>query len=150
MRSRAPARPRERRRVLVDTGAFHAFADASDAHHREAVAIFTGLRDRGDYLLTTSFIVAETHALLLNRLHRQAAVRFLQDTEEGTRIAVIWVTPNDVQAGRQIIYHHEDKQFTLTDVTSFAAMERLGISSAFTFDRHFAQYGFRVLTPDQF
>lgn len=27
-------------------------------------------------------------------------------------------------------------------------MERLGITRAFTFDRHFEQYGFTVLTPD--
>ena len=113
------------------------------------MAIFTDLRDKGDYLLTTSLIVAETHALLLNRLHRQAAVQFLQDTERGTHIVVIWVTPNDVQAGRHIVYRYEDKRFTLTDAISFAVMERLEIGYAFTFDRHFAQYGFALVTPER-
>ncbi len=28
-------------------------------------------------------------------------------------------------------------------------MERLRIGTAFTFDRHFAQYGFAVLGPDE-
>lgn len=91
MKSRAPSR--QKRKVLIDTGAFYAFADASDAHHRESVAVFTDLRDKRDYLLTTSFIVAETHALLLNRLNREAAIQFLKDTEEETHISVIWVTP---------------------------------------------------------
>ncbi len=65
-----------RRKVLIDTGAFYAFADADDTHHRDAQAIFVDLRARGDYLLTTSLIVAETHALLLNRLSRRAATQY--------------------------------------------------------------------------
>ena len=144
MTPRAPTH--HKRKVLVDTGAFYAFADASDAHHPESVAIFTDRRDKGDYLLTTNFIVAETHALLLNRLHRQAAIQFLKDMEEGTHIAVIWATPNNVKQARQIIYRYEDKEATLTDATSFAVMERLHIDQAFTFDRNFAQYGLDVLT----
>ena len=36
----------------------------------------------------------------------------------------------------------------MTDAISFAVMERLHITRAFTFDRHFAQYGFTVLSPD--
>lgn len=141
----ARAAARHKRRVLIDTGAFYAFADQSDAHHHEAVALFTDLRDHGDYLFTTSFIVAETHALLLNRLHRPAATRFLQDTEAATHIAVVWVTPTDVKHARQIINRYEDKSFSLTDATSFAVMERVGIAHAFTFDRNFAQYGLAVL-----
>jgi predicted nucleic acid-binding protein len=33
----------------------------------------------------------------------------------------------------------------MCDAVSFAVMERLGISAAFTFDAHFAQYGWSVL-----
>ena len=32
--------------------------------------------------------------------------------------------------------------------SSFAVMERLRIGEAFTFDRHFAQYGFVMLGPE--
>lgn len=141
---------RSLRRVLIDTGAFYAFADESDRHHREAVAIFSNLVDNRDYIFTTSFIISETHALLLNRLHRQAAIQFLRDTEKGTNVAVVWVTPNDVRQGREIVYRHDDKKFSLTDATSFVVMGRLKINQAFTFDRNFAQYGLSVLAPGQF
>ena len=88
MKSPTPSR----RRVLIDTGAFYAFADADDTHHRSAQTIFSSLTNRSDYLHTTSFIVAETHALLLNRLSQQAATQFLKDIDEETHIVMVWVT----------------------------------------------------------
>jgi len=54
----------------------------------------------------------------------------------------------DEVRARHIIYQYDDKAFSMTDAISFAVMERLHITRAFTFDRHFAQYGFTVLTPD--
>ena len=84
----------------------------------------------------------------MNRLSRQAAEQFLRDTEQGTRIRVVWIRPGDVTRAREIVYRYGDKDFTLTDATSFAVMERLGIRHTFTFDHHFSQYGFTVLTAD--
>ncbi len=46
------------------------------------------------------------------------------------------------------LYQYDDKDFSLTDATSFAVMERIRVPYAFTFDRHFAQYGFTVLTAN--
>jgi uncharacterized protein len=53
-----------------------------------------------------------------------------------------------VRRGREIIYRYGDKDFTLTDATSFAVMERLAITRAFSFDHHFSQYGFTILSGD--
>jgi predicted nucleic acid-binding protein len=60
----------------------------------------------------------------------------------------VWVTPADVERSKAIIYQYDDRGFSRTDATSFAEMERLRIPTAFTFDRHFAQYGFTVLTAN--
>ena len=59
------------------------------------------------------------------------------------------VNVQDEQRARAIIFSQTDKNYSLTDATSFAVMERIGISIAFTFDRHFAQYGFAILGPDE-
>ena len=71
----------------------------------------------------------------------------MKDTENGTQIPVIWVTPNDVRQARELIYRFEDKKYSLTDATSFVVMDRLNLSHSFTFDRNFTQYGLAVLTP---
>ena len=133
------------RRTLVDTSAYFALLDADDANHHQARTISTRLIAENWCLFTTSFVLAETHALLLNRLGRQMATRFLRDMEHSPT-TIVWVTPRDVQRARAIIYQYDDKDFSLTDATSFAVIERLRIPTAFSFDRHFAQYGLTVLS----
>lgn len=92
-------------------------------------------------MLTTNFVVAEAHALHLNRLGRGVARAFLASLDTSSTV-VVRVTEDDERRGRAIVFRYADKDFSLTDATSFAVMERLGVRHAFTFDRHFEQYGF--------
>lgn len=140
----SPRRASQGRRTFVDTSAYFALLDADDANHTQARTISQRLIAEGSHLFTTSFVLAETHALLLNRLSQPFATRFLREMEHSPT-TLIWVTPRDVERAKAIIYQYTDKDFSLTDAASFAVMERLRISAAFTFDRHFAQYGFSVL-----
>ena len=133
------------RRVLVDASAYFALLDQDDANHAQARTISHRLIAESWRLFTTSFVLAETHALLLNRLSQEVATRFLRDMAHSPT-TLVWVTPADVERGKAIIDQYEDKDFSLTDATSFAVMERLRVPAAFTFDRHFAQYGLTVLT----
>jgi uncharacterized protein len=133
------------RRVLVDASAYFALLDNDDDYHAQALIIRDRLIAERWRLFTTSFVLAETHALLLNRLSQEIATRFLHDLEQSTT-TLVWVSPADVQHAKAIISQYNDKDFSLTDATSFVVMERLHIPYAFTFDRHFAQYGLTVLT----
>jgi predicted nucleic acid-binding protein len=133
------------RRALVDASAYFALLDNDDDYHAQALSIRDRLIAERWRLFTTSFVLAETHALLLNRLSQEIATRFLHDLEQSTTM-LVWVTPADVQHAKAIISQYDDKDFSLTDATSFVVMERLRIPYAFTFDRHFGQYGLTVLT----
>ena len=42
---------------------------------------------------------------------------------------------------KEILARHTDKDWSLCDAISFALMESRGVQLAFTFDRHFRQYG---------
>ena len=139
-----PRRASQTRRAFVDTSAYFALLDTDDANHAQSLTIRDRLIAERWRLFTTSFVLAETHALLLNRLSQELATRFLRSMEQSST-TLVWVTPADVERAKAIIYQYTDKDFSLTDAASFAVMERLRVSSAFTFDRHFAQYGFTVL-----
>jgi predicted nucleic acid-binding protein len=131
-------------RLFADTSAYFVLYSLDDAFHARAVMVATNGRRR---LFTTNYVVAETHALLLRRLGRSVAIQFLKDIDQSPSV-IARVRLSDDERARAIIFAQKDKDYSLTDATSFAVMERLHIGTAFTFDRHFAQYGFTVLGPD--
>jgi predicted nucleic acid-binding protein len=123
--------------VMVDTSAVYALLDRSDANHAQAVALLTKMRDTGDIIVITNFVVAETHALILSKLGYPVARSWL----EGQCWPVERATVEDEERAVEIICSYKDKTFSHTDATAFAVMERLGIRTAFAFDKHFTQFG---------
>jgi predicted nucleic acid-binding protein len=131
----------------VDTSAYFAFIAPRDTNHEQAISISRVLANQSWRLFTSNYIVAETHALLLARLGRATAFTFLQEIDRSTT-QLVRATHADERRAREIIERYTDKDFSLADAISFSMMERLNIRSAFTFDQHFAQYGFMPLTSE--
>ena len=134
------------RRSFVDTAAYYALADADDANHPSARVILTQLWTERWRLVTTNFVLAEIHALVLHRLGRTPALRALSNIRSSPATQIVRVTAADEVRAWAIITQYTDKLFSYTDATSFAVMERLGLTQVFTFDRDFTQYGFIQLT----
>lgn len=126
--------------VLVDSGAVLALLNRNDRWHSQAVAVLQELTAEKAILVMTNFLVAETHALVLARLGRDLAREWLLTFDWN----VLRVSPEDERHARSIIENYRDKDFSFTDATSFALMQRYGIKVAFTFDRHFRQFGFQT------
>ncbi len=143
-----PARSPLLRSVFVDSSAYHALADRDDESHGAALVILERLERQPPRprIFITNFIRAEAHALLLNRIGRPAAMRFLAELANGGT-TVIRVTAADEQQALELLERYQDKEFSLTDATSFVVMARLGIEAAFAFGRDFIQYGLPVLEP---
>jgi uncharacterized protein len=131
-------------RLFMDTSAYYALADARDANHGTAKQVRDGLIGERARLFTTNFVLAETHALVLSRLGREIALRVIDGIERSTT-TVVRASARDEARARSILRQYDDKDFSLTDAMSFAVMERLRITRAFSFDAHFAQYGLDVL-----
>ena len=89
-------------------------------------------------------VIFETHTES-SRVGRDVARQFLADFE-GSNTRVIRVRKSDEDRAKAIIFQYTDKDFSYTDALSFAVMERLRITYAFTFDADFAQYGFTPLS----
>lgn len=131
--------------AFVDTGAYFALSFVGDENHQIARSLYQRAVDERRQLVTTNFVLAETHALLLNRLNREIALRVLESIDRSSA-RIVRVTASGESTARDILRRYRDKDFSLTDATSFVVMERLGIRTAFAFDRHFTQYGFTPFT----
>lgn len=135
--------PTEPRRVLIDSSGFAALTNEDDINHHVARAIWDRLRREQLAPFTTNFIVAETHALILARAGHAIARRWLRLVT----VPETWVSQEDYNRGKQIIETHRDKSYSMTDAISFAVMERIGVSMAFTFDAHFDQFSLTRVVP---
>lgn len=131
-------------RVFVDTSFYVAFAYPGDAYHRPAVAIARDLATNRARLFTTNIVATETHSLVLARAGRDAALRALKRIY-AARESLSRIDEVDEERALEILAQYDDKDFSFADATSFAVMERLGITAAVAFDRHFVQFGCQVL-----
>jgi len=121
--------------LFVDSSVWYAGVDSSDIDNSRAKAILAG----GEVLVTTDHVLIETWLLLRNRIHLNAAERFWEGLGNG--VAVIEpVGLADLETAWQIGLSFPDQDFSLVDRTSFAAMRRLGIERAASFDNHFAVF----------
>ena len=132
------------KRLFVDTSAYFALTDKRDENHEAAVHFIHQLiRERAE-LLTTNYIVAETHTLLLNRVGHTTALRVIEELYK-SQTRIYRVREAEERRALEIIKTYTDKEFSLVDAISFATMERFHLTEAFAFDHHFAQYGFSLL-----
>ena len=131
-----------RRAVLWDSSAILALLDADDADHRHAVAAAERIVAERRPSFVTNYIEAEAHALLLRKLGRAIARQWLLTGG----LPVLRVLPQEEERAKAILATHADKDWSLCDVISFAVLESRGARMAFSFDRHFRQYGrFEIL-----
>ena len=129
------------RRIFVDTGAWYALVDRNDPDHPAARKYFETNRLP---LVTTNFVFDETVTLLRRRLGWSVACGFGLGLRGSGLAAVAYVTAEDEDAAWTIFRKFRDKEFSYTDCTSFAVMDRLGLRTAFAFDRHFAAMEYQV------
>ena len=139
--------PISRNALFVDSSAFLAVASTRDAAHERARRVHARVTADGWRLVTTTYVVAELHALALSRLNARFALDLIERVEQGN-VVVVRVREADWRQAWLILRRNDDKEFSFTDALSFAVMERLGIREAFSFDRHFLQYGFQLVDDE--
>jgi predicted nucleic acid-binding protein len=129
--------------VFVDTSALYALLDRNDAQHTKARKILKRLLEREALLLTHSYVLVETFALVQRRLGLEA-VRAL-DRDLVPVLEVIWIDKGLHQEAVEALLSLERPSVSLVDQVSFALMRQRGLRSAFAFDDDFRQEGFKLL-----
>lgn len=130
------------KRIFVDTGAWYALVDANDPDHASARKFF---RKNSLPLATTNFVFDETVTLLRKRLGWAAAHEFGNRLKISGFVGLVFVAGDDEDRAWDIFRQYRDKDFSYTDCTSFAVMDRLKVKTAFTFDSHFAAMEYQVV-----
>lgn len=121
--------------VFVDSSAWYAALDAKDAGHAPTTTI---LKEHAPQL-TTDHVLVETWLLVARRLGHGLAEAFVQEALDGG-VQIEIVSPPDIEKACDIASAFPDQKFSIVDRTSFAVMERLGITRAISLDDDFLVY----------
>lgn len=125
---------------FVDTSALFAVLDKKDENFIKAREQWKKLIESDIILVCSNYILLETIFLVQNRLGMEALGAFQEDMVSILKIE--WVTEEIHHAGISTVLSAGKKKVSLVDFVSFDVMRRLGIKTAFTFDKHFKEQGF--------
>lgn len=121
--------------IFVDSSAWYAAARRGDRHNSRAKRLLA----TDERLVTSDHVLVETWRLIHHVISARAAEVFWDGLRSG--IATIEQTTSaDLEAAWAIGERFPDQNFSLVDRTSFALMERLGISRVISFDKDFAVF----------
>jgi predicted nucleic acid-binding protein len=92
-------------------------------------------------LIEAIFVIAETHALLLNTTRNiPLGLQWLREVAY-TDFTVVRPSKTEEEEAVQLLSTHKDKLWSLVDTLSFTIMEKLTIPYYFSFDEDFRQTG---------
>ena len=129
--------------AFIDTSAFYALMDRSDAHHEKARHLWISLLDEESHLQTTNYIIIETLALLQSRLGFEAA--HIYSSNILGLVDILWVDEPRHKLAFELWIGLGRKKLSLVDCVSFITMRHYRLKNVFGFDRHFDQQGFKIL-----
>jgi predicted nucleic acid-binding protein len=128
--------------VFADAFYYVARLNRRDQYHEQVVTFSHSFRAN---LLTTDLILLEVADGLAKSESRPRIDDFISRLRNSNTTEVIPASRDLLDRGLELYNQHEDKEWSLTDCTSFIVMRERGISLALTGDKHFEQAGFTAL-----
>ena len=122
--------------MFVDTSVWYAAANESDADRDIARSLLT---EHESSLVTSDHVLIELWNLVKVRIHHFAANQVVSNIQS-SRARIECTTESDLVIANAILSKFDDQGFSLANRTSWALMERLGISDALSFDEHYRIY----------
>lgn len=134
-----------RRKIFVDTTAWLALANKRDNLHSSATKLNQKLLLERVYFVTTDYVLTEVANGLSGLLYRKAAIGFIDAIFSSKLIKIVHIDPSLFRQGWRLYKERMDKEWGLTNCTSFLVMTDEGIREAFGCDQHFEQAGYICL-----
>lgn len=133
-----------RSEVFVDTGVWYAAIVTNSVSHAACEACLVEASDR---LLTTDYVIDELVTLLVARGNREAAIEYVPRLLGEGLCRLHRIDESDFAAAWRLVERFADKRWSFTDCTSYAVMQRLGVTEALSLDDHFHQFGLCDVRP---
>ncbi len=130
--------------IFIDTSGWFAGIVPTDSDHSVAADWFTSNEER---LVTTDYVIDEVLTLFRARGEHARAMTLADRFFEGDLTEVIYLTEDDIKGSIAIFKKFSDKDWSFTDCTSKYICEKLGITHALSFDKHFRQFGTVTALP---
>lgn len=127
---------------FADTFYFFAILNTADPAHARAQA-FARLRQAN--ILTTQYVLLELADAMCDSRNRVMVAELIRRTYLRPDVHVIPTDPAIFDEALNLYSHRPDKDWSLTDCTSFIIMKNHGLTQALTGDHHFEQAGFVAL-----
>jgi len=128
--------------VFADTVYFLALLNPADQWHAHARAFSA---NPPGPLVTTEFILTEVGDGLSRPGDRLRFARLLELLRAQPDVEIVPVSHQLFAQGCELHAQRTDKDWSLTDCTSFLVMRAKELEVALTADRHFTQAGFKAL-----
>jgi predicted nucleic acid-binding protein len=132
--------------VFADTVYYVAAVNARDPYHATARAF--GERFTGRFV-TTEFVLLEVANFFIKGEARSAFLDLERELRNDADTEIVPATAGLFARGRDLFAARPDKEWSLTDCTSFVVLTERKITDALTADLHFVQAGFRALLLEE-
>jgi len=129
--------------IFIDTGFIIALINKRDSHYQEAQY----LANKVEYypFITTDAVLLEIGNALAKNFKKQA-IDVIKHFNTSPNVTIIHLNALLFNKALQLYDKYQDKTWGLVDCISFTVMQDMGIKHCLTFDKHFSQAGFDVLT----
>jgi len=127
--------------VFADTFFYLALLNDDDAAHGRALAESKVSRP----IVTSEFVLLELGNACARAEDHADFLAVVDGMRASPRISIVPLDSELLERSLQLMATRPDKDWSLTDCTSFVVMQDAGINEALTGDRHFEQAGFKAL-----
>ena len=131
--------------IFVDADAYIGNTVESDVHHERVVNLFELLKKKEEDFVTTWDVIDETASKLAQFATKQHSLAFL-DFVFKSEVSIKFIDKTISKKALDLFKKQTSKNVSLTDCTSMVIAKDMGVTIIFSFDKHYKQNGFKLLS----
>jgi uncharacterized protein len=130
------------KKVFADTYYYLAWINPKDSGHAQAVHFSQTCTDP---IVTSEWVLLELGDALCTAANKPKFMTLLKTVQSDADTTIIPLSHDLLRRAIDLFHRRQDKDWSLTDCTSFLIMDDLALTDAATGDPHFKQAGFQAL-----